>query len=56
MTLVRLSVNITPATDAALQRIAAREGLTITEALRRLISYGEILDDAVTEGAEVSHE
>jgi hypothetical protein len=53
MSHVRLSVNITSATDGALQRIATREGLSITEALRRLISYGEVLDIALVEGAEV---
>jgi hypothetical protein len=39
----RLSVNITPATQAALDRLVEREGVTITEALRRLVGYGDLV-------------
>lgn len=39
----RISVNVTPATQAALDRMADREGVTITEALRRLVSYGDLV-------------
>jgi Ribbon-helix-helix protein, copG family len=39
----RLSVNVTPATQAALDRLAEREGVTVTEALRRLVGYGDLV-------------
>jgi hypothetical protein len=39
----RLSVNITPATQAALDRVVEREGVTVTEALRRLVGYGDLV-------------
>jgi hypothetical protein len=41
--LTRLSVNITPATQAALDRLVEREGVTVTEALRRLVGYGDLV-------------
>ena len=41
--LARLSVNITPATQAALDRLVEREGVTVTEALRRLVGYGDLV-------------
>jgi hypothetical protein len=41
--LTRLSVNITPATQAALDRLVDREGVTVTEALRRLVGYGDLV-------------
>lgn len=40
---VRLTVNISPDTQAALQRVVKREAVTMTEALRRLIGYGDLL-------------
>jgi hypothetical protein len=43
----RLTVNIGPATTEALQNVAQREGVTVTEALRRLVSYGDLLYRAV---------
>jgi hypothetical protein len=39
----RLTVNIGPATAESLQFVVQREGVTITEALRRLVSYGDLL-------------
>ncbi|MEU5695912.1 hypothetical protein [Actinosynnema sp. NPDC020468] len=42
----RLSVNISPATEEALQMIVDREGVTVTEALRRLVGYGRVLYEA----------
>ena len=39
----RISVNVTPATQAALDRVVEREGVTVTEALRRLIGYGDLV-------------
>jgi hypothetical protein len=41
--LSRISVNVTPATQAALDRIADREGITVTEAFRRLVGYGDLV-------------
>jgi hypothetical protein len=40
-----LSVNVTPATLAALDWVAETEGVTITEALRRLVGYGALVYD-----------
>lgn len=45
----RLTVNIGPATEAALQHIVDREGVTVTEALRRLVSLGYLVDHKVRE-------
>lgn len=42
----RLSVNVTQATQAALDRLVEREGITVTEALRRLIGYGDLVYQA----------
>lgn len=39
----RLSVNITPKTWEALHLLADREDVSITEALRRLVGYGELV-------------
>ena len=39
----RISVNVTPATQAALERVVEREGVTVTEALRRLVGYGDLV-------------
>jgi hypothetical protein len=50
----RLTVNITPATASALRRLSEREGVTITEALRRLVGYGDLVHQASEiEGREV---
>lgn len=43
----RLTVNIGPATAEALRVVAENEGVTVTEALRRLVSYGDLLYRAV---------
>lgn len=39
----RISVNVTPATEKALERVVEREGVTLTEALRRLVGYGDLV-------------
>lgn len=50
----RLSVNITPATQAALDRVVEREGVTVTEALRRLVGYGVLIYETTqVEGHDV---
>ena len=43
---VRLSVNITGATEEALHTMVEREGVTMTEAVRRLIGYGMVFYQA----------
>ncbi|RKT53098.1 hypothetical protein [Saccharothrix australiensis] len=43
----RLSVNISPATEEALQMIVDREGITMTEAVRRMVGYGRVLYETV---------
>lgn len=49
----RLNANIDAATEAALAFLVDREGVTITEATRRLVSYGLLYYQAVTDQAEV---
>lgn len=49
----RLNANATAATHAALERLMAREGVTFTEALRRLVSYGDLAHRSVHGGAEL---
>ncbi|HKN54796.1 MAG TPA: hypothetical protein VJX66_20010 [Amycolatopsis sp.] len=50
----RINVAVNPETVEALQRVIDREGVTLTEAVRRLIGYGEVLYRAAKEdGAEL---
>lgn len=42
-TAARMTVNIGPATAEALQMVVDHENVTITEAVRRLIAYGELI-------------
>lgn len=50
----RINVAVNPETVDALQRVIDREGVTLTEAVRRLIGYGEVLYRATKEeGAEL---
>lgn len=49
----RLSVNISRDTVEALQEIASDKGITMTEAVRRLIGYGIITYRANRDGHEV---
>lgn len=39
----RITVNIGPETERALRALMEREHITLTEAVRRLIGYGELL-------------
>jgi hypothetical protein len=41
--LARITVNVTPATQIALDQVIEREGVTLTEALRRLVGYGNFV-------------
>ncbi|QXV63567.1 hypothetical protein [Amycolatopsis sp. TNS106] len=51
----RINVAVNPETVQALQHVIDKEGVTLTEAVRRLIGYGEVLYRAVKDdGAEVS--
>jgi Ribbon-helix-helix protein, copG family len=49
----RITVNITPATMAALDLLSETEEVSITEALRRLVGYGALLYDAHRSGHRV---
>lgn len=49
----RLSVNISSSTANALREIARDRGLTMTEALRRLVGYGIVVYRAVRDGSDV---
>jgi hypothetical protein len=42
----RINVAVNPETVEALQRVIDREGVTLTEAVRRLVGYGEVLYQA----------
>lgn len=42
-TSTRLAVNITATTKAAIDRVVEREGVTQTDAVRRLIGYGDLI-------------
>lgn len=50
----RIEVKITDGTDAALRLVMEREDVTLTEALRRLVGYGELVYRTTrVEGGEV---
>lgn len=50
----RINVAVNDETAAALERIVEREGLSLTEAVRRLLGYGNFVYEAVKiDGAEV---
>lgn len=44
----RMTVNISPSTEAALKLMMEHEDVTLTEAVRRLIGYGELVYRAIT--------
>jgi hypothetical protein len=48
----RINVAVNPETMGALQKIIEREGVSLTEAVRRLIGYGDVLYKAVKEDGE----
>jgi hypothetical protein len=43
----RLTANLSQATMQALHRLAATEGVTVTEAVRRLVGYGDLIYQAI---------
>lgn len=50
----RISVNISPTTLAALDMVKDREKVSTTEALRRLVGYGELVYRSITiDGGDV---
>jgi len=49
----RLSVNISRATEEALLELMDEKGVSMTEAVRRLVGYGSVVYRAVREGDEV---
>jgi hypothetical protein len=48
----RINVAVSPDTVTALENVIEREGVTLTEALRRLIGYGDFVYRAVREEQE----
>lgn len=48
----RINVAISPDTVRALEHVIEREGVTLTEALRRLVGYGDFVYRAVRERGE----
>lgn len=48
----RINVAVNPETMGALQKVIEREGVSLTEAVRRLIGYGDVLYKAVREDHE----
>jgi Ribbon-helix-helix protein, copG family len=45
----RINVAVTPDMLAAIDRVIEREGVTLTEAVRRLIGYGDVVYRSVRE-------
>jgi hypothetical protein len=48
----RINVAISPDTVRALERVIEREGVTLTEALRRLVGYGDFVYRTVRQRGE----
>jgi hypothetical protein len=48
----RINVAVSPDMVRALENVIKREGITLTEALRRLVGYGDFVYRAVKEGGE----
>ncbi|MCT2585378.1 ribbon-helix-helix protein, CopG family [Actinophytocola gossypii] len=48
----RLNVAVSPATVRALEHVIEREGVSLTEALRRLVGYGDFVYRAVRQNGE----
>jgi hypothetical protein len=49
----RLTANVSADTKRVLDRVAERDSVTTTEALRRLIALGEVLDQIIQRGDAV---
>ena len=50
---VRLSVNITPETAAALKQVAERKNMTVTECVRRAVAVWKLVEDETAQGHRV---
>jgi hypothetical protein len=48
----RINVAVSPEMVRALENVIEREGVSLTEALRRLVGYGDFVYRAVKEGGE----
>lgn len=48
----RINVAVSPDTVSALENVIDREGVTLTEALRRLVGYGDFVYRSVRESRE----
>jgi hypothetical protein len=48
----RINVAVTPDMLAAIDRVIDREGVTLTEAVRRLIGYGDVMYRAAKEDGQ----
>ena len=48
---VRLSVNVAPDVGTAIQQLAARHGITVTEVIRRAVSVLKFTDDEQAQGS-----
>ena len=48
----RINVAISPEMVRALENVIKREGVTLTEALRRLVGYGDFVYRVIKEGGE----
>ena len=48
----RINVAISPDMVRALENVIQQEGVTLTEALRRLVGYGDFVYRAIKEGGE----
>lgn len=53
---VRLSVNMNPETAEALKEIAERNGISVTEAVRRAISVAHFIEAQAREGKSIQIE
>lgn len=53
MELTRLSVNINPATADALRALAERQGVSMTEVVRRAISLAVFIDEETRAGRQI---
>lgn len=48
----RINVAVSPDTIRALENVIEREGVTLTEALRRLVGYGDFVYRAIKDNQE----
>jgi hypothetical protein len=46
-TIKRINVTVSPATVEALQRMVIREGVSLAEAVRRLVAYGDMVANVI---------